>query len=315
MGAPRVSICIPAYRQGELLRTLLVSVLVQYFTDYEIIVSDDSPGDEVFRVIEDMALTETVRYFHNEKALGSPANWNSAISHARGEYIKVMHHDDRFAGPGALRRFVDALDAHPGAVLAFSASNNCRVDGGGLWVHRPDRERLENVWEHPERLFLGNIIGAPSAVIHRGAAGLRFDERMKWLVDIDFYWRALAANGNRPGVYIEEPLVDIVAGAEGQVTQSCRYEPAVELKESFLLFGKIVEAGVDSPALDAAWFSLFEHYGITAMADIARFRDIYRPFEGRLVQLLRRANRRAVLRLPFYAYHFVLRKFIYRRGL
>lgn len=315
MKVPRVSICIPAYRQGELLRTLLVSVLVQDFTDYEIIVSDDSPGNEVSDVIDDMELGDTVRYFRNERALGSPANWNSAISHARGGYIKIMHHDDRFAGPGALRRFVEVLDANPQAVLAFCASNNCRVDGGGLWVHRPDAERLGLVWAHPERLFLGNIIGAPSAIIYRNTVEARFDERMKWLVDIDFYCRVLAGNGNRPGIYIDEPLVDIVAGAEGQITQSCRYEPSVELRESFLMFGKIVAAGLDAPALDAAWFSLFERYGITMMADISRFRDLYQPFEQRLVLLLRRANRRAALRLPFYVYHFLLRKFVYRRGL
>lgn len=315
MTAPRVSICIPAYRQGELLRTLLVSVLMQDFTDYEIIVSDDSPGDEVSSVIEDMDLGESVRYFRNPKPLGSPANWNSALAHARGEYIKIMHHDDRFAGPGALRRFVEALDDNPQAVLAFCASNNCRIDGGGLWVHRPDPQQLALVWQHPERLFLGNIIGAPSAVIYCNTVKARFDERMKWLVDIDFYIRALAENGSRPGVYIDKPLVDIVAGAEGQVTQSCRYEPAVELRESFLLFGKIIEAGLDSAALDAGWFSLFEHYGITDMADIARFHEDFRSFEPRLEALLQRANRRAFRRLPFYAYHFLMRKFIFRRGL
>ena len=38
---PKVSICIPAYKDREGLKRLLKSIEKQSFTDYEVIISDD----------------------------------------------------------------------------------------------------------------------------------------------------------------------------------------------------------------------------------------------------------------------------------
>lgn len=44
---PLISICIPAYKNTDYLSVLLQSVAVQTFRDFEVVVSDDSPTDEV----------------------------------------------------------------------------------------------------------------------------------------------------------------------------------------------------------------------------------------------------------------------------
>ena len=48
---PRLSICIPTYCQTEFLRATLLSVHAQDFSDYELIISDDSPGDSVAELV------------------------------------------------------------------------------------------------------------------------------------------------------------------------------------------------------------------------------------------------------------------------
>ena len=48
----KVSICIPTYNSSETVRRLLDSIFVQTFTDYEVIVSDDSHGSEIENLIK-----------------------------------------------------------------------------------------------------------------------------------------------------------------------------------------------------------------------------------------------------------------------
>jgi glycosyltransferase involved in cell wall biosynthesis len=105
----KVSICIPAYKQVQFLRVTLESILSQRFTDYEVNITDDSPDDSVEQLVKEFLLDGRIRYSHNPKQLGSPENWNECIRSARGELIKIMHHDDHFTDADSLGRFVDML--------------------------------------------------------------------------------------------------------------------------------------------------------------------------------------------------------------
>ncbi|MDQ3100985.1 MAG: glycosyltransferase, partial [Bacteroidota bacterium] len=94
---PKVSICIPTYRQTAHLRKTLASIAEQTFKDVEVIITDDSPDDAVEQLVAEFAAAlPRLQYARNSAPLGPPANWDHAISMARGEYIKIMHHDDRF---------------------------------------------------------------------------------------------------------------------------------------------------------------------------------------------------------------------------
>ncbi|MFN9687426.1 MAG: glycosyltransferase, partial [Bacteroidota bacterium] len=48
---PFFSICLPAYEQVFFLKQTLDSIQKQLFTDYEIIFSDDSISDEVYKLV------------------------------------------------------------------------------------------------------------------------------------------------------------------------------------------------------------------------------------------------------------------------
>jgi len=107
--APLISICIPAYKRVAYLQRLLESIAAQTFSGFEIILTDDSPDDSVANLIKNYS-SLNIKYFKNEAALGTPANWNCGIAKASGEWIKLMHDDDWFASPHSLQQFADAAN-------------------------------------------------------------------------------------------------------------------------------------------------------------------------------------------------------------
>ena len=82
MKIPKVSICIPAYDQVDYLKKNIDSVLVQTYTKYEIIVTDDSPSDIVKDLIQQYQRPDIIKYYKNDTALGTPENWNEGIRRA-----------------------------------------------------------------------------------------------------------------------------------------------------------------------------------------------------------------------------------------
>jgi glycosyltransferase involved in cell wall biosynthesis len=265
----KVSICIPAYRQVEYLRGTLRSIEEQEFDDYELIVSDDSPDDSVRELLSEFEFGERLRYVRNQPALGSPENWNAAIRLARGDYVKIQHHDDHFLRPDALRRFVALLDEHPEADFGFAASLVEHVDSGLERVHRPTEQQLADLRADPAALFNGNCIGAPSATIYRRGIGLEYDRRMKWLVDIDHYYRVLMRNGNY--AYAPEVLIGTPTNAAHQVTELCRDDALVEIGEAMLLYEKFTPAQRRHDLVQRGWRHLFRRFRMRKLRDFERY--------------------------------------------
>ena len=83
----KVSICIPAYEQPHNLDTCLKSILNQVFTDYEVIVTDDSKTNILASIVDKYKDKIDIRYIRNTRSKGSPENWNEAIKLATGKYI------------------------------------------------------------------------------------------------------------------------------------------------------------------------------------------------------------------------------------
>ncbi len=98
--------------------------MLQQFDNWELIITDDSPDDSVWEVVESYRHRLPVVYFRNTPAHGMPANWNTGYDKASGEYIKILHDDDWLETPLALRKMADALDANPECDFVFSAYRN-----------------------------------------------------------------------------------------------------------------------------------------------------------------------------------------------
>ncbi|HEY0030057.1 MAG TPA: glycosyltransferase family 2 protein [Bacteroidia bacterium] len=268
---PKVSICIPAYKQVEFLRKTLVSILAQDFEDYELIVTDDSTDDSVKKLLDEFDFRGRLRYFKNTPSLGSPANWNASMSKATGEYIKILHHDDFFTSDHSLRVFVKLLDDNAEASFAFSGTVIDLLALRTKKIHSCSNMQFAKMITYPDRLFFSNYIGAPSATIIRNKGCMLFDEKLKWLVDVDWYMRLILTY---PKVaFTKEPLVCTVHGGEGQITQSVFNDSEIQIREHAYLFEKLGDKKSNMKKYSVLFQLLFDKYGIN---DLEKLRSIYR---------------------------------------
>jgi len=237
MSHPKVSICIPTYQQTEYLKKTLDSILIQEFNDYEIIITDDSRDNSVRCLVDTYSSSLPIRYYRNEKQLGSPENWNKSVTHANGEYIKIMHHDDWFTNKNSLGLFVKMLDDNPNSVFGFSATHIYNVKENTICIHKATKNQINKLSRNPEILLLGNIVGVPSVTIYRRTVKDKYDNRLKWLVDLEFYIRVI--NSNKEICFCQEALISRCSGVEHQVSESCMDNPQVDLFENIYLYNKL----------------------------------------------------------------------------
>jgi glycosyltransferase involved in cell wall biosynthesis len=140
---PRLSIGMPIYNGEKYMAETIDSVLDQGFTDFELIISDNCSTDATAEIAQGYAARdERVRYVRNAVNLGAARNYNQLVAFARGEFFKWQGYDDVLR-PGYLERCVAALDADPGAILAYPRTSI--IDGEGAFVR-----------DHEDNLFLSS---------------------------------------------------------------------------------------------------------------------------------------------------------------
>lgn len=202
---PKVSICVPTYNNIDEVKHLVESALEQSFTDYELIITDDSVDD----AIEDYVLTvadkdSRIKYSHNRPGLGHIFNWNAAIRRATGEYIKIMFSDDWFTYEDSLEKLVNMLEEHPECDLAFC--NSMQVSRDNAYKRKLDDDYIDKLREDWRYVFVSNQIGAPSDTLYRNN-GIMFDEQSNWASDVELYLMILEKNPRF--ISTDEPLISI----------------------------------------------------------------------------------------------------------
>ena len=105
-----VSILTPAYKP-DFFADALRSALAQTHDDFEHVICDDCPGDEVAAIVREVAGDDPrVRYVRNAEDIGQIENFNLAFRESRGEYLRWMGADD-WLEPSYARLCAAALDA------------------------------------------------------------------------------------------------------------------------------------------------------------------------------------------------------------
>lgn len=174
-----ISICIPVYERGrEWLPELLESIERQTFCNYEIVTSEGVPG--------------------------AAANLNAAIRLAKGNIIKPMFQDDKFIEPDSLQKIADAMER---SEWVACTSRNVGLEN---YDHVPYIHRTLQALREGE-----NTYGCPSAMAwHRNE--LKFDEKLHWLFDCEFYARMCETYGTPR--FVDTPIY--IRQWEGQATRT-----------------------------------------------------------------------------------------------
>jgi glycosyltransferase involved in cell wall biosynthesis len=193
----RLSILIPAYGYAEGVERILSGLWVDPPNELEILISDDSRDEQVSKLVADFSprYRGKLRYIRNRPSLGAIANWNFLLEQASGEYVLLLHHDEYPLGENFARRALGLLSAAPEidvfvmeCILKSPAVTDIRP-------HLPGMIRKLVLKYLPTYLFKRNVVGPASCLIARRALYPRFDEHLRWLVDVDAYFRLRQATG------------------------------------------------------------------------------------------------------------------------
>jgi glycosyltransferase involved in cell wall biosynthesis len=272
MGHPFISICIPAYKRLPYLKRLLDSIAEQRYSHYEVIISDDSDDDTVYNYLLSLINLSQIQYFKNSPSLGTPANWNAAISKAKGDWIKIMHDDDWFSTKDSLQKFVDATLQGPKFI--YSAYSNFIETEDRYQPILHNSSQLDSILRQPLLLLSENIIGPPSVTLFHKSILEKYDERMKWRVDLEYYIRVLIKE--KEVYYIQDKIIN-VGVSESQVTNYCINVPKVEIPEGYILLDKYGTTPLRNIIVFDAWWRILRNCQIRSEMDLIQFGDINWP--------------------------------------
>ncbi len=94
-----LSICIPVYKGSHLIQEALKSLFKQKFTNYEVIIGEDTPPEytddiqqteEIIKSFND----DRIKYYKNQTNLGSAINIKNIASRAKNDIIFFLAQDD-----------------------------------------------------------------------------------------------------------------------------------------------------------------------------------------------------------------------------
>lgn len=202
-----ISVCLLVFNHVEVIESTIRTVLDQSLKDFEIIVSDDSSTDGTWERLLQMAMEDPrIRVIRTPHNMGMPGNANHAVSHASGDYIALLHHDDIYRSD-LLEKWAAVLDRHPDVSFVFNPYAKFGHDE--IYQSPMPGERIDGNWLLERYLFphWGCVIRG-TAMIRRDAwereRGMR--EQYGLLSDIDL-WMRLAMRG--PVGYVAEPVITV----------------------------------------------------------------------------------------------------------
>jgi glycosyltransferase involved in cell wall biosynthesis len=116
-GQMKVSVVLPTYNRGYIIRDALESALAQSHADLEILVVDDGSTDNTREIVEQLK-SEKIRFILHERNRGCSAAYNTGIAAATGQLIAFLDSDDLWKS-NYLETLVSFLGRHPETDLVF----------------------------------------------------------------------------------------------------------------------------------------------------------------------------------------------------
>ena len=217
---PLVSILIPAYnpRYFEL---ALQSALAQTYKNIEIIVSDDSPSDQIKQIVEKY---QNIRYIKNNTPKGGSENYAFLLELAGGDYIKYLNDDD-ILHDTCVEKMVEVLNSCPEVTLV-TGYRQCIDESGNILEDKNYNKPILPTagviaGQTAYAILNANYIGEPTSVMFRKQDMKLFvlDKHLfaafghVILANIDMVmWLKLLSAGNL--AYIVEPMTQFRQHAE-----------------------------------------------------------------------------------------------------
>lgn len=148
MKVPFFSIALPTYNRASDLRFAIKCILRQNFSDYEIVVSDNSATDETQTVVKEFKNSK-IKYFKNSKNVGMLGNQKLAIERSQGRYVFLHGDDDFLPFVGSLRDVHKQICTYnPGYVRLNYVS--LALDNAHLFTYKVYKQFTKNTYVPPK---------------------------------------------------------------------------------------------------------------------------------------------------------------------
>lgn len=160
-----VSIIMPSYNAARFIGESINSVLLQTYSNWELLIVDDCSKDNSVEVVRKFAnIDKRVVLFSLEKNVGAAAARNVAIEHAQGQYIAFLDSDDVWDEYKLEKQ------------LAFMKQYSYVFTFSNYYVMEENGKKTENIVKVPSSLsyhqYLRNtIIGCLTVIIDRQQTG------------------------------------------------------------------------------------------------------------------------------------------------
>lgn len=127
-----ISVIVPIYKVEQYLPRCIDSILLQTFTDFELILVDDGSPDNCPRICDEYGASDSrIRVIHKQNA-GVSAARNTGLEAAQGEYIAFCDSDDYWA-PDFLKELIKTANREKADCVA---ANYTMVDETGSILRR-----------------------------------------------------------------------------------------------------------------------------------------------------------------------------------
>lgn len=127
-----VSIIMPSYNTGKFIAESIKSVLLQTYTNWELVIVDDCSTDNTDKIVADFN-DNRIKYFKNEKNSGAALTRNRALREAKGEWIAFLDSDDLWM-PEKLEKMINFM-VYNGYFFAYHDFEKIDEDGNPLNVY------------------------------------------------------------------------------------------------------------------------------------------------------------------------------------
>lgn len=212
-----VSIAISTYEANgagpKLLKKNLDEIMKQDYSNIEIVVSDHSSDNKIKNLCENYPKEKNfpIIYIHNPNNKGnSSQNTNNAINHCKGEYIKILFMDDYLYRNDTISEIVNKFEKNPTKKWLVHSYMHTKNYKDLYYLHHP---------RFSHDIVFCNKIGCPSCLTIHKSVLERFDEKLKWYMDCEFYYRILQEYGPPIFEYSTTPFI-INLHHENQVTNT-----------------------------------------------------------------------------------------------
>ncbi len=136
----KVSVILPIYNVAPYLDDAFQSLLTQTLSDIEIIAVNDGSTDNSQERIDHYAAKDSRIIALRQENQGLSGARNTALQHARGEYIYMMDSDDILSSPDALRKCYEYAVKNQADFIFFDGDRF--LDGGSDCISTIKRTHL-----------------------------------------------------------------------------------------------------------------------------------------------------------------------------